>query len=67
MDYNGRPEFVIDAACFPEPGFIHHKNGSTTAGMSRVMMLGVLYAGPQTTATGQIAVKTVPTAMQPIP
>ena len=31
------------------------------------MMLGVLYAGPQTTATGRIAVKTVPTAMQADP
>lgn len=75
--YNGRPEFVIDAACFPgssgspvllvNQGFVHHKNGNISAGMSRVMFLGVLYAGPQTTATGQIIVKTVPTALQPIP
>lgn len=77
IDYNGRPEFVIDAACFPgssgspvllvNQGFVHHKNGNISAGMSRVMFLGVLYAGPQTTATGQIVIQTVPTALKPIP
>lgn len=77
VDYNGRPEFVIDAACFPgssgspvllvNQGFIHHKNGSIAAGKSRVMFLGVLYAGPQTTATGQIIIRAVPTSLQPIP
>ncbi len=77
VDYNGRPEFVIDAACFPgssgspvllvNQGFVHEKNGNIFAGRNRVMFLGVLYAGPQTTATGQIVVKTVPTALQPVP
>ena len=77
VQYNGRPEFVIDAACFPgssgspvllvNQGFVHHKNGDISGGMSRVVFLGVLYAGPQTTASGQIVIKTVPTALQPVP
>lgn len=78
VQYNGKPEFVIDAACFPgssgspvliivNQGFIHHKNGNVSLGGFRIMFLGVLYAGPLTTASGQIIVKTVPTALQPVP
>lgn len=76
-DYNGKAEFMIDAACFPgssgspvfivNQGFIYQRNGSIAMGGSRVLFLGVLYAGPQTTATGKIVVQTVPTSVQPIP
>lgn len=76
-DYNGKAEFMIDAACFPgssgspvfivNQGFIYQRNGSIAMGGSRVLFLGVLYAGPQTTATGEIVVQTVPTSVQPIP
>jgi hypothetical protein len=31
------------------------------------MLLGVLYAGPQTTAAGRIIAVPVPTALQPVP
>ncbi len=75
--YNGRPEFVIDAACFPgssgspvllvNQGIVQYRRGNLNFGGSRVMFLGVLYAGPLTTATGQIVVTAVPTALQPIP
>lgn len=75
--YNGRPEFVIDAACFPgssgspvlivNQGLVQDKKGNVNLGGSRILFLGVLYAGPQTTASGQIVVKTVPTTLQPIP
>lgn len=77
VNYNGRPEFVIDAACFPgssgspvlivNQGLVQDKRGNVAFGGSRVVFLGVLYAGPQTTASGQIIVETVPTAMRPIP
>lgn len=77
VQYNGKPEFVIDAACFPgssgspvlivNQGFVQDKKGNVSIGGVRVMFLGVLYAGPQTTASGQIVVKTVPTALQPVP
>jgi hypothetical protein len=76
-DHNGKQEFVIDAACFPgssgspvfivNQGFLHQKNGGTIMGQSRLLFLGVLYAGPQITATGKIVVQAVPTSAQPIP
>lgn len=76
-EYNGKREFVIDAACFPgssgspvfivNQGFIYQKNGGVAMGGSRVLFLGVLYAGPQITATGKIVVQAVPTNVQPIP
>lgn len=77
IDYNDRPDFVIDAACFPgssgspilvmNEGFIKHRNGDISIGESRVMFLGVLYAGPHTTAAGTIVARPVPTAMRPVP
>jgi hypothetical protein len=76
-DYNGREEFVIDAACFPgssgspvfivNQGFLHQKNGGVIMGGSRTLFLGVLYAGPQITTTGKMIVQTVPTNVQAIP
>jgi V8-like Glu-specific endopeptidase len=76
VDYNGKPEFLIDAACFPgssgspvfivNQGLVHDKRG-TNLGGSRILFLGVLYAGPQTTATGRIVIQAAPTNVQPIP
>lgn len=75
-DYLGKAQFMIDAACFPgssgspvfivDQGFVPMRNGDLNA-MNRVIFLGVLYAGPQTTATGQIVIQAAPTAARPIP
>lgn len=69
-NYEDRAEFMIDAACFPgssgSPVFLFNKgtftntDGSTVVG-SRCKLLGVLYAGPQHSSTGEIKIKSVPT------
>lgn len=76
LDYNGKKEFMIDAACFPgssgSPVLIYNPSGYTTKtgniimGSPRVLLLGVLYAGPQHTATGEIKVVNVPTLQQSV-
>jgi hypothetical protein len=70
QDYEGRHEFMIDAACFPgssgSPVFLYNvgsyarRDGATVIG-SRIALLGVLYAGPQFTAKGELEIVTVPT------
>ncbi|MGZ8174138.1 S1 family peptidase [Methylobacter sp.] len=70
LTYNGKPEFLIDAACFPgssgSPVFLANigsyvsPDGALCAG-SRIALLGTLYAGPQHTATGEVVVVEVPT------
>lgn len=75
LPYNGKPEFMIDAACFPgssgSPVFLANigsfvdDTGALCVG-SRVALLGTLYAGPQHTATGEVRVINVPTANKPI-
>lgn len=67
INYNGKEEILIDAACYPgssgSPVFIYNngmytaKTGSTYAGRIRVLLLGVLYAGPQYSANGDILMK----------
>lgn len=76
FDYNGKKEFLIDAACFPgssgSPVFIFNeggyrdKKGNTYMGQSRIILLGTLYAGPQQTTTGEIQVIDVPTSQKAI-
>ena len=75
FDYEGRLEFLIDAACFPgssgSPVFLFNvgnyvtKDGATVIG-SRIKLLGVLYAGPQYTAEGQVEIVEVPTQQKPV-
>lgn len=70
LPYNGKSEFLIDAACFPgssgSPVFLANigtyisAEGAVCAG-SRIALLGTLYAGPQHTATGEVIVVEVPT------
>ncbi len=65
-DYNGKKEIIIDAACFPgssgSPVFIFNegvykpKNKERLIAGDRVILIGVLHAGPQYTVTGQIEV-----------
>lgn len=76
FDYNGKKEFMIDAACFPgssgSPVFLlneggyRDKKGNTYLGVTRIYILGTLYAGPQHTATGEVKVINIPTSQKPI-
>lgn len=69
-DYNGKSEFVIDAACFPgssgSPVFLANignfvdRRGNTTIA-SRIYLLGTLYAGPMYDVAGKIITKDIPT------
>jgi V8-like Glu-specific endopeptidase len=75
-DYNGLPIFVIDCACFPgssgspvlifdQGGYLDAK-GNLNLGSGRLMLLGVLFAGPQHVAEGEIQTIEVPLAQVPI-
>jgi V8-like Glu-specific endopeptidase len=71
IDFNGKKEGVIDAACFPgssgspvcilNEGSYVDKNNNTNMGTTRFSLLGILYAGPIFDAKGQIVVKEIPT------
>lgn len=75
INYNGKVEFMIDAACFPgssgSPVFLYNlgtyatRTGTTVVG-SRIKLLGILYAGPQHTATGEIEIVDVPTTQKAV-
>ena len=68
--YNGKHQFVIDAACFPgssgspvllysSPSYYDKKKGAVTIGM-RVKLLGILFAGPTINQQGKIILATTP-------
>ena len=70
IKHNGSSEFVVDCACFPgssgspimivnESSYALHKQ-PLRAG-NRLMLLGILYAGPMYDAQGQVYKKNVPT------
>lgn len=75
IDFEGKPQFMIDCACFPgssgspiylfNMGAYPEKSGNLAVG-TRLKLLGVLWGGPQYTAEGEIKVVPVPTAIQPI-
>ena len=74
-DYLGKKQFVIDMACFPgssgSPVFLANfgsfsdRNGNLIMG-TRLKLLGILYAGPQHTANGEIVLAPVPTQNRPV-
>jgi hypothetical protein len=75
-NYNGLPIFVIDCACFPgssgspvlifdQGGYLDAK-GNLNLGGGRLILLGVLFAGPQHVAEGEIQTIDVPLAQIPI-
>ncbi|MGX3065578.1 hypothetical protein [Ursidibacter arcticus] len=76
LNYNGKMEFLIDAACFPgssgSPVFLANlgsftsKDGRLMGGF-RIALLGTLYAGPQHTAKGDIIFSPIPQALTSIP
>lgn len=72
--YNGKDEFMVDMACFPgssgSPVFIYDRNGfldrrtnTYHMGQSRIVFVGILYAGPQVTNTGNIVLGHAPRVM----
>ncbi len=75
IDFNGKKEFMIDVACFPgssgSPVLIYNSSGYFTrqgnfiVGGSRLILMGILYAGPQHTATGEIRIVNIPQLQQP--
>lgn len=73
-DWNGKKEFLIDAACFPgssgSPVLLFeigsYATRKATVIGSRIKLLGILYAGPQHTVEGDIRVVLVPTQQKAI-
>lgn len=72
LDFNGKPAFLIDAACYPgssgSPVFYYAQGVDTvrkTLGGESLIFLGVLHAGPMYTAEGKLVVKNIPTAAEP--
>ena len=64
-DFDGRPEFMVDMACFPgssgSPIFVHNTIGyfdrysrEVQVGKERIFFVGILYAGPQIDNRGVI-------------
>jgi hypothetical protein len=76
LDYEGRKEFMIDAACFPgssgSPVFLYStggylsRDGNMMMGAMRIKLLGVLYAGPMYNAKGEIVVMNQPVTPKPV-
>ena len=76
LPLNGKPEFLIDAACFPgssgSPVFIANigsyldGSGALIPGW-RIALLGTLYAGPQHKVTGDVEVIEIPTDTKEVP
>ena len=75
QNWNGKKEFLIDAACFPgssgSPVFLFDIGGYTDRsgnkiGATRIKLLGVLYAGPQHTIEGEVKIIVVPTQQKAV-
>lgn len=69
--YNGKEEFLVDMACFPgssgSPIFVYDRNGYFdrqqsvyVMGQQRIILVGILYAGPQVTNTGHVVLERTP-------
>ncbi len=77
-DYNGKPEFLIDVACFPgssgSPVFLHKQGLAQENTDSNIKIaikpsyafLGILHAGPTISVDGKIVIKEVPTNAIPV-
>lgn len=70
-DYNGKPEFMVDMACFPgssgSPIFLYDRNGyldrkqnSYNIGAQRIKLVGVLYSGPLIANDGRVVLSHMP-------
>ncbi|WPP52998.1 S1 family peptidase [Catalinimonas niigatensis] len=77
FDYEGRQEFMIDMACFPgssgspivlyKPSGYSDNSGSFVIESPKFKLLGILYAGPQHTAIGEIKIVNIPTSERSSP
>ncbi len=73
-NYNGKNEFLIDAAVFPglsgSPVFIFNQGSySTPNGLvigTRLYLIGITFAVYQHTTTGDVVIEEIPTAKKPI-
>lgn len=73
-DYQGKRETLLDMACYPgssgSPVFILNQGSfSTPNGISlgnRIYLLGILYGGPQYSATGVLQFANLPNAPVPV-
>jgi len=73
FDWNNKPEFLIDAACFPgssgspvlicDVGQVHTRSGWNLS-KNRIKLLGILYAGPQHRVDGKVEIVPIPTSQQ---
>lgn len=70
IDFNGESKGVVDMACFPgssgSPIFIFNENNYSTKkgsffGKGRLILLGILFAGPQMSSRGSLIVEEIPT------
>jgi Trypsin-like peptidase domain len=70
LDYHGKKEIIIDAACFPgssgSPILLFNEGGYVTKEghldmQTRVILLGILYAGPQHSIEGTIVISPIAT------
>lgn len=70
LNYNGKDEILIDCACFPgssgSPVLIFNQGGHVTKDgdfdlQGRLILLGILYAGPIYKAEGQVVVTQIST------
>jgi len=72
--YNGKDEFMVDMACFPgssgspvfiydRNGFLNRRTGAYSIGAQRIVLVGILYAGPQIANNGQIILGQPPRVM----
>lgn len=68
-DWNNKPEFLIDAACFPgssgspvlvcDLGQVQKRDG-LHMGETRIKLIGILYAGPQHRVDGTVEIVPIP-------
>lgn len=74
--YDSRDEFMVDIACYPgssgSPIFVYDRNGyldrktnTFRLGEQRLKLVGILYAGPQITNTGNVVLMTPPAVTVP--
>jgi len=76
VDFGGKRDFVIDAACFPgssgspvflyEDGMVRSRNTSHTPG-TKIALLGILHSGPTRTVEGKIEKRAIPTSLEDVP
>lgn len=75
LDFRGRAEGLIDAACFPGSSgspvlifnaSVYSPRPDAVTMAPRVLLIGVLYGGPQFTAEGNVIVKEIPMRTTPV-